>query len=122
MIDMVSDLLNRAAYDGGWTVDITDNSVPTRGYSVGGHPDIPEWILPGWNNLPGPFLFQEIGKYLAMINRAGGVYSGGWINDQGALVLDSPSIVPDLHTAEFLGRERGETAIYCLHTDDTITL
>ena len=102
-------------------MDIHEDSDPDYGYSVGGS-TVPEWIIPNFHDMPGPFVIQQISRHIDVIDRAGRDVSGGWLDDDGALVLDSPDILTDRDAAIALGRERGEDAIYCLHTGETITL
>ena len=120
--DMASEMLKRAGNDGGWTMEIHEVIDPDHGYSVGGNPAVPAWVLPGFRNLPGPFTVQQIARYIENIDSADQEVSGGWVRDDGALVLDSPTILESRSQAIALGRDRGEEAIYCLHTGETITL
>lgn len=120
--DRAAEMYKRAGDDGGWTISAENDVSPEYGYSVGGNPSIPEWIIPDFRDMPGPFVIQQIARYLENITNAGGGWSGGWVDDDGALVLDSPVIVTDRGAAIALGREREEDAIYCLHTGETITL
>lgn len=120
-MEMASDVLRQASKNGGWTMDIHSADDPDHGYSVGGNPDVPEWIIPGWRNTPGPVLIQTVTDYLHNIDRAGQSISGGW-ESEGTLYLDAPTILESRSQAIALGRSRGEQAIYCLHTGETIEL
>ena len=120
--DLAAEMFKRAGDDGGWTMTTDGCSAPDDGYSVGGNPSVPEWVIPDFRDMPGPFVIQQIARYLENISNAGGGWSGGWVRDDGALVLDSPTIVTEREAAIALGRKRGEDAIYCLHTGETITL
>ena len=120
--DLAALMLKRAAENGGWTMSSESDFKPEYGYAVGGNPSVPEWVVPSYRDMPGPFVIQQISRYLENISNAGGGWSGGWVDRAGALVLDSPNIVTDREEAIALGRERGEEAIYCLHTGETITL
>ena len=117
----ISDLLKSAESTGGWTFNVTDGSVPDHGYAVGGDPMVPEHIIPSWRSMFGPVTHQMIRDHLDVIAEAGATHTGGWDSD-GMLYLDSPTIVESRSQAVALGRERGEQAIYCLHTGETITL
>lgn len=119
--DLAAEMFKRAGENGGWTMEIHEISDPDHGYSVGGS-TVPEWIIPDFREMPGPFVIQQISRHIDIIDRAGREVSGGWVRDDGALVLDSPDIVTVRDVAIALGRERGEDAIYCLHTGETITL
>ena len=120
--ELAAKLYKRAGDDGGWTISAESDFSPEYGYSVGGNPSVPEWVIPDFRDMPGPFVVQQIARYLENISNAGGGWSGGWVRDDGALVLDSPTIVSEREAAIALGSERGEDAIYCLHTGETITL
>ena len=120
--EMAAEMFKRAGNDGGWTMEIHEVIDPDHGYAVGGNPEVPEWVIPGFRNLPGPFTIQQISRYIGNIDSADQEVSGGWVRDDGALVLDSPTILESRSQAIALGRERGEQAIYCLHTGETITL
>lgn len=120
--DLAAEMYKRAGDNGGWTMTTDGGSAPDDGYSVGGNPSVPEWVIPDFRDMPGPFVVQQIARYLENISNAGGGWSGGWVRDDGALVLDSPTIVTEREAAIALGRKRGEDAIYCLHTGETITL
>ena len=119
--DIAVDMYNRAGNSGGWTMNIHEIIDPDYGYSVGGS-TVPEWIVPDFRDMPGPFVVQQISRHIDIIDRAGREMSGGWVREDGVLVLDSPDILTDREAAIALGRERGEDAIYCLHTGETITL
>lgn len=116
------DFYNRAGNSGGWTADIHSHFDPTEGYSVGGNPKVTEWTIPFWRNMPGPTVVQVIADYIRIIDSAGETLSGGWVDDHGTLYLDSPTVYLDRETAIALGQHRGEKAIYCLHTGETIEL
>lgn len=120
--DIAAEMYKRAGNDGGWTMCIDGDSDPDHGHSVGGNPSVPELVIPGFRDMPGPLVIQQITRYLDKITSTGGGWSGGWVRDDGALVLDSPSIIVEREAAIALGREREEDAIYCLHTGETITL
>lgn len=120
--DLAAVMLKQAGDNGGWTMSAESDFEPEYGYAVGGNPLVPEWIIPNFRDMPGPFVIQQITRYLERISNSGGGWSGGWVDDTGALVLDSPVIVTDRGAAIALGREREEDAIYCLHTGETITL
>lgn len=120
--DLAAKMYKRAGDNGGWTMSVETGISPEYGYSVGGNPSVPEWVIPDFRDMPGPFVIQQITRYLENITNAGGGWSGGWVRGDGALVLDSPSILTDRGAAITLGRERGEEAIYCLHIGETITL
>lgn len=120
--DLAAEMFKRAGRDGGWTLYAFQAAGPKYGYSVGGNPYVPEWIVPDFRDMPGPFVIQQIATYLENIVRAGETWSGGWVRDDGVLVLDSPSILQTREAAIRLGHDRGEQAIYCLHTGETITL
>lgn len=120
--DIAVDMYNRAGNSGGWTMNIHALIDPDHGYSVGGNPKVPEWIIPGWRGIPGPAVVQQIARHIRNIDRADQELSGGWVDDDGVLYLDSPTILESRSQAVALGRERGERAIYCLHTGETITL
>ena len=120
--DLAAEMFKRAGNNGGWTMDIHENSVPNYGYAVGGS-TVPEWIIPSFREMPGPFVIQQISRHIDIIDRAGREMSGGLVRDDGVMVLDSPDIVTGSRdVAVSLGRKRGEQAIYCLHTGETITL
>ena len=119
--DLAAEMFKRAGDNGGWTMEIHEVSDPDYGYSVGGS-TVPEWIIPSFREMPGPFVIQQISRHIGIIDRAGREMSGGWVREDGVLVLDSPDILTDREAAIALGRERGEDAIYCLHTGETITL
>jgi hypothetical protein len=54
---------------------------------------------------------------------APGVYLGTWLDGDGSrLVLDVVEVIPERETARTLGRERGEQAIFGLHTGEVIWL
>ena len=120
--DIAVDMYNRAGNSGGWTMNIHETIEPDHGYSVGGNPKVPEWTIPGWREIPGPAVIQQIARYLRNIDKADQELSGGWVDDDGVLYLDSPTILESRNQAVALGRERGEEAIYCLHTGETTTL
>lgn len=120
--DLAAEMFKRAGDNGGWTLDVHQVAGPKYGYSVGGNPLVPGWIIPSFREMPGPFVIQQIARYLENIDAAGLDWSGGWVDDGGALVLDSPSILVTREAAIRLGHKRGEQAIYCLHTGETITL
>lgn len=120
--DLAAEMFKRAGRDGGWTLYAFQAAGPKYGYSVGGNPYVPEWIVPDFRDMPGPFVIQQIATYLENIVRTGETWSGGWVRDDGVLVLDSPSILQTREAAIRLGHDRGEQAIYCLHTGETITL
>lgn len=105
----------------GWTVDFEEGTDPDHGYAVGGHPELPEHRITRWRDRHGPVVLAQIDQYLARIAESGERVSGGWVDGED-LVLDAPTIVTDYDRAVALGRERGEDAIYCLHTGETITL
>lgn len=119
--DLAAEMFKRAGDNGGWAMEIHEVSDPDYGYSVGGS-TVPEWIIPAFREMPGPFVIQQISRHIDIIDRAGREVSGGWVRDDGALVLDSPDIVTVRDVAIAMGRKRGEDAIYCLHTGETITL
>ena len=119
--DLAAEMFKRAGDNGGWTMEIHEVRDPDHGYSVGGS-TVPEWIIPDFRNMPGPFVVQQISRHIDIIDRAGREMSGGWVREDGVLVLDSPDILTDREAAIALGRERGQEAIYCLDTDETITL
>lgn len=119
--DLAAEMYKRAGDDGGWTMYIDGDSDPDHGYSVGGS-RVPEWVIPDFRDMPGPFVIQQINRHIEIIYQAGRDMSGGWLRDDGTLVLDSPDIVTDRDYAIALGRKRGEDAIYCLHTGETINL
>ena len=119
--ELAAEMYKRAGNDGGWTMTTDGGSAPDHGYSVGGS-SVPEWVIPDFRDMPGPFVIQQINRHIEIIYQAGRDMSGGWLRDDGALVLDSPDIVTDRGAAIALGREREEDAIYCLHTGETITL
>ena len=119
--NLAAEMFKRAGNSGGWTMEIHEVSDPDYGYSVGGS-TVPEWIIPSFREMPGPFVIQQISRHIDIIDRAGREMSGGWVRDDGVLVLDAPDILTDRDAAIALGRERGEQAIYCLHTGETITL
>lgn len=119
--DLAAEMFKRAGNNGGWTMEIHEVSDPDYGYSVGGS-TVPEWIIPSFREMPGPFVIQQISRHIGIIDRAGREMSGGWVRDDGVLVLDAPDILTDREAAIALGRERGEEAVYCLHTGETITL
>lgn len=110
-----------AKRDGGWTVNFRAGDDPDHGYSVGGHPDLPEKRITRWEDRHGPVTLSLVSRYLERIAEAGESVSGGWV-DGPDLVLDAPTIIESRSQAVALGRERGEDAIYCLHTGETITL
>lgn len=114
------DMYNLAKNFGGWTMDIHRILNPDHGYAVGGI--LPEWIFPGWKNVPGPAVIQMIRDYIINIDNSGESVSGGWVRDDGTLVLDCSTVIESRSQAVALGRERGEQAIYCLHTGETIEL
>lgn len=118
--DIAVDMYNRAGNSGGWTMDIHDLKDPDHGYAVGGI--LPEWTIPSWRIIPGPAVIQMIRDYIINIDNAEESVSGGWVNDQGNLVLDCSTVLESRSQAVALGRERGQEAIYCLHTGETITL
>lgn len=120
--DMGAEMLKRAAEDGGWTMTIHDTTDPDHGYSVGGNPKVPEWIIPSFRDMPGPFIIQQISRYIGNIDNADEEFSGGWVSEDGTLYLDSPTILESRSQAVALGRRRGEQAIYCIHTGETIIL
>ena len=120
--DLAAEMLKRAGNNGGWTMSAESDFSPEYGYAVGGNPSVPEWIIPSFRDMPGPFVIQQINRYLEIISNSGGGWSGGWVRDDGVLVLDSPSILQTREAAIRLGHERGEQAIYCLHTGETIAL
>lgn len=120
---LASRLTHHAAKFGGWTHRIDMDISPDYGWSVGGDPAVPEHVIPGWRNLPGPVLLQFVGDHLQVVRNAGRGITGGWAREDGALVLDSPTIILTSEAdAIALGRERGEDAIYCLHTGETTIL
>lgn len=119
--DLAAEMYKRAGDSGGWTMEIHEDSDPDYGYAVGGS-KVPEWIIPAFRDMPGPFVIQQISRHIDIIDRAGREVSGGWVRDDGVLVLDSPDIVTVRDVAIAMGRKRGEDAIYCLHTGETITL
>ena len=119
--DLAAEMYKRAGDNGGWTMEIHEVIDPDYGYSVGGS-TVPEWNFPSFRELPGPFVIQQISRHIEAIDRAGREVSGGWVREDGVLVLDSPDVLTDREAAIALGRERGEQAIYCLHTGETITL
>ena len=119
--DLAAEMYKRAGDSGGWTMDIHETSEPDHGYAVGGS-TVPEWSIPAFREMPGPFVIQRLSRHIDIIDRAGREMSGGWVDSDGAMVLDSPDIITDRYAAIALGRERGEQAIYCLHTGETITL
>ena len=118
--DIAAEMYKRAGNSGGWTMDIHEFHDPDHGYAVGGI--LPEWIFPGWKNAPGPAVIQMIRDYIVNIDNADESVSGGWARDDGTLVLDASTVLESRSQAVVLGRERGEEAIYCLHTDETIEL
>lgn len=118
---MISDLLTSVEVTGGWTVNVHDGSVPDHGYAVGGDPNVPERIIPSWRQMFGPVTHRIIRDHLRAIESAGAGHTGGW-DDDGVLYLDAPTIIESRSQAVALGRKRGERAIYCLHTGETITL
>ena len=120
--DLAVEMFKRAGDNGGWTMEIHEVSDPDYGYSVGGNPLVPGWIIPSFREMPGPFVIQQISRHIDIIDRAGREMSGGWVREDGVLVIDSPDILTDREAAIALGRERGEDAIYCLHSGETITL
>lgn len=121
--EMSAEMLKRAGKDGGWTMAVHDTTDPDHGYSVGGNPKVPEYVIESMHYKPGPLIIKLISGYIRMIDNADEEFSGGWYRERdGALVLDCPTILESRSQAVALGRERGEDAIYCLHTGETITL
>ena len=121
--ELAAKMYKRAGDDGGWTMDIHEISEPDYGYSVGGNPKVPEYVIESMHYKPGPLIIRLISEYIRRIDNADEEFSGGWYRERdGALVLDCPTILESRSQAVALGRARGEDAIYCLHTGETITL
>ena len=123
MFELAATLVNLAATEGGWTKRLDGLNGPISGYSVGGNPRIPEKVIHGWRNVPGPALVYVVARYLENAWNTGAGYTGGWVNpEDDSLVLDAPSIVKDLKLAKALGKHQGETAIFDIANGETIYL
>lgn len=118
--ELAGKALKSATEDGGWTLALNGEDVPTVGYVVGGDPALPERVLSGWDDVPGLATLTVVDSYMARASVLGRSYTGGWVRDDGALVLDTPTILADRQEALSLARERGEEAIYSLADGETI--
>lgn len=118
MIDITTEVISATIGNGGATANLHTGETPALGYSIGGNPEYGEKVLPsGWEYLFGPVIYGTVEHYMAGVP---GDYVGTWIREDGALVLDAPTIIADRDEAMRLADERGEEAIYCLHTGETI--
>lgn len=103
----------------GFTINLRTGEHVLNGYAVGGDDRFPPFTLT--NTTPGDTI--DDARNVADTMLRGGVECiGAWVNDDGRIIIDAPTIMDDRYAAITIGQIRRETAIYNLDSGEEIRL
>lgn len=112
---LTDEQFHQQALAGGASRNVTDNSVPDRGFMVGGARDLEGQPFPEIKRPVDQFDVDDVRHHARAIrDRFGvdsGVHQGAWVED-GNVVLDASQQIANYISAVTAAKMRGERAIY----------